>query len=280
MALDAPTAAATGRACPNCGAPALREWCAHCGQEAIVEQGALALTLRRQGRRIRHTVAALVLHPGQLTAEFRDGQRARSISPWRFAFNVMAIFFVLSFATDFRVANFPKQDPSGTLARAIATAAQQAKVDLPTFEERLDRRFNAVYTMLVVVAIGFTALLARLTHWRRRGRWSVDFVFALHLTAWSFFLNAIYLLALRAFGLTSYLTSADPRQRELGLALLAAVLLWQLGYVVVAFRRVYADGWFGAGAKAAAMVALRLLVDNAVIFLCVWLALASLSPGF
>jgi hypothetical protein len=279
VAVAGPTDAAAGRTCPNCSAPALREWCAHCGQEAIVEHGAVALTLRRQGHRIRHTVAALVLHPGQLTAEFRDGQRARSISPWRFAFNVIAIFFVLSFVTDFKVANFPKQDPSGTFARAIATAAQEAKVDLTTFYERLDRRFNTVYTMLIVIAIAFTALIARLTHWRRRGRWSVDFVFALHLTAWSFGLNVVYLVAMRALGLESYLTAADPRQRALGLALLAAVLLWQLGYVLVAFRRVYADGWFGAGAKAAAMIALRLLVNNAVVFLCVWLALASLTTG-
>ena len=97
-------------------------------------------------------MVALLVHPGQLTAEFRDGQRARSISPWRLAFNTIAVFFVLSFVTDFRVANFPKQDLSGTLADAISAAARQTNVDEATVTERVDRRFNAIYTLLVILS--------------------------------------------------------------------------------------------------------------------------------
>lgn len=219
-------------------------------------------------------MVALVVHPGQLTAEFRDGLRVRSISPWRLAFNMVAGFFLLSFVTDFSVANFPRQDPSGTLANAIGVAAKQAKVDQVTFTERVDRRFNAVYTILVTLSIASSAVLAGLTHLRRRERWSVHFVFGLHLTAWGFILNLVYYLALRFFGLS---VTYDAQTSSVGAALFALILLWQFGYVLLAFRRVYADGWIGAGAKATVMIVVGLLIANAVAILSFWLAIKALS---
>jgi hypothetical protein len=36
--------------------------------------GSLRRSIRRQWERIRHSLWTLVAHPGQLTAEFRDGQ--------------------------------------------------------------------------------------------------------------------------------------------------------------------------------------------------------------
>lgn len=212
---------------------------------------------------------ALAIHPGQLTAEFRDGQRVRAISPWRLTFNIIAIFFVLSFVTDFRVASFPKQDPSGTLANAISVAAQHAKVDSATFTALVDRRFNAIFTLLVTLSIAASAILTRLTHWRRNEGWSVHFVFALHLTAWSFVLNLVYYAAMRSLGLS---IAYDAPSRGPASALLALILLWQFGYVLFAFRRVYADGWIGASAKAGLMVASGLLVGSAAATLSFWLA--------
>src|SRR5215472_19289929 len=126
--MEARSEAEAAPRCPNCGARMIGSWCAGCGQESIAEQGALTRTVQRQWQRIRHTLVALVIHPGQLTAEFRDGMRARSISPWRLAFNVLTVFFLLSFVTDFSVANFPKQDPSGKLAQAMNDAAQQVNI--------------------------------------------------------------------------------------------------------------------------------------------------------
>lgn len=249
-------------------------WCACCGQESIVEHGALARTIRRQWERIRHTMVALVFHPGQLTAEFRDGLRARSISPWRLAFNMVAVFFLLSFVTDFRAANFPKQDASGTLANAISVAAREAKVDEVTFTERVDRRFNGIYTLLVTLSIASSAVLARLTHWRPRERWSVHFVFALHFIAWGFIANLMYYLGMRSFGIS---VTYDEQLRGVGAVLFALIVLWQYAYVLLAFRRVYADRWISASAKAVAMVVGSLVTGNAVVLLSFWLAIKSLS---
>lgn len=252
-------------------------WCSGCGQESLERPHPVGRLLCRQWERIRYSMVALVVHPGQLTAEFRDGQRSRSIAPWRLAFNMITIFFLLSFVTDFHVANFPKQDTTGTLAGVIGAAAQQAKVDQATFAERVDHRFNAIFTALVVIPIAISAALARLTHLLRREGWSVHFVFALHLTAWSVIANVVYYSTMRLFVLASYATTNDPHVRYAGIALLAVILLWQFGYVLFAFRRVYADGWIAAGLKAAVMVGVRLPAGNGLAILVLYLAVKTLT---
>jgi hypothetical protein len=233
--------------------------------------------MRRQWERIRHTIVTLVVHPGQLTAEFRDGKRARSVSPWRLAINLVTFFFVLSFVTDFRVANIARQDPGGALSGVISEAASLAHVDVPTYIERVDRRFDAIYTAMVVVLVAITALTARLTHWQSGTRWSVLFVFALHLMAWSFILNFVDLVAMRVFSQAAFLVAKDASVSATGATLLLLVILWQFGYVLVAFRRVYADSWIGGSAKAAVMVVVKLVAGNVLAFLSFWLAVQSLA---
>jgi hypothetical protein len=233
--------------------------------------------MRRQWERIRHSIVALVIHPGQLTAEFRDGQHARSVSPWRLAINLVTFFFVLSFVTDFRVANLARQDPGGALAGVISEAASLAHVDVPTYLERVDRRFDAIYTVLIAVLVAIAALTARLTHWRPGARWSVHFVLALHLIAWSFIVNFFYLVAMRVFKLSAFMVGTDASFSAGGASLLLLVILWQFGYVLVAFRRVYADSWMGGAAKAAVMVVVKLIGGNVLAFLSFWLAVQSLA---
>jgi len=252
-------------------------WCASCGQESIVEQGGFIRTVRRQWQRIRYTLVALLVHPGQLTAEFRDGLRARSITPWRLTFNVLTVFLLLSFVTEFSVANFPRLDPSGTLAQAMSAAAQQAKVDEVAFTERVERRFNGIFTLSVIPSIAISAALVRLTHLRRRESWSVHFVFALHLTAWLFIVNLVYFLAMRLLGLS---LTYRAQQSTVGTALIALILLWEFSYLVVAFRRVYADGWIAAGAKAAVMLLVSFVAGNLLAILSFYLAIqVSLAVG-
>jgi hypothetical protein len=263
--------------CPNCGAGVVGPWCAGCGQELATGRGTVRRTIRRQWERIRHSLWTLVAHPGQLTAEFRDGRRVRSVTPWRLTFNMIAVFFLLSFVTDFRVANFPKQDPSGTIANAISTAAKEANVDEATLTERLDRRFNTFYTLCVGVLIAARAAVARLTHLRDDSPWSVHFVFALHLTAWTIVANVVFYVALRLLGVSP--AAKDALTQTASLVLLVAIELWQLSYVLVAFRRVYADRWVFGSVKAAAMVVTGLVVGNAMGFLSLWLALKTVSHG-
>lgn len=227
--------------------------------------------------RIRHSLIALAIHPGLLTAEFRDGKRARSINPWRLTFNVLATFLALSFVTDFKVASFPKFDPSGTLTTVLTDAARNAHVDMDTFIERVERHFNTIYTLMVAVTIVFTALMARLMHWRKGFSWGLHFVFALHLTAFAFILNLFYNVALRATGSTTYLRTDDGALRVHGFLLLALVMIWQIAYVTIAFRRVYDDGWSAAAAKAVVMTVCRFVAVNAALSSSFFLAIQSVT---
>jgi len=275
--MEATSDTEAGSSCPNCGARMTGPWCASCGQESIVERGAFVRSVRRQWQRIRHTLVALVAHPGQLTAEFRDGLRARSITPWRLTFNVLTVFLLLSFVTEFSVANFPRLDPSGTLAQAMSAAAQRAKVDELAFTERVERRFNGIFTLSVIPSIAISAVMARVTHLRRRQSWSIHFVFALHFTAWLFIVNLVYFLAMRFLGLS---LTYRAQQSAIGTTLIALILLWEFSYLVVALRRVYGDGWIGAGAKAAVTLSVSFATGNLLAILSFYLAIqVSLSVG-
>ena len=65
--------------------------------------------------------------------------------------------------------------------------------------------------------------------------------------------------------------SVDETIRPASVALFALIVSWQLVYIAMAFRRVYADRWPGAGARAVIFVFVALIVDNAVLFLSFWL---------
>jgi len=65
-----------------------------------------------------------------------------------------------------------------------------------------------------------------------------------------------------------------------GTALIVLILLWQFSYLLFAFRRVYADGWSGACAKAAVMVFVGFITANALAILAFLIAIeASLRVG-
>jgi hypothetical protein len=177
----------------------------------------------------------------------------------------MAVFLALSFLTDFKVASFPKYDPSGTLNTMVADTARESHLDVANFMERVERHFNTIFTLLIVVTVGVTAVASRLLHWRQRKAWSIDFVFALHLTAWAFLLNIVYGALLRSAGATNFVTSDDMRVRLTGAAILGVVIVWQFVYVTIAFRRVYGDGLRDAIGKAVVMSLLRFLAANVTI---------------
>ena len=99
---DAP-AASPIRQCANCGTEVLLKYCPACGQPVHIHDSLLHL-----GEEVLHgilhfdakgwrTLPMLVLHPGQLTRSYIDGQRTRYVSPLAlFLFMVFVMFFVIS----------------------------------------------------------------------------------------------------------------------------------------------------------------------------------------
>lgn len=90
-------------ACLNCGAALAGRYCHECGQSAHVHRTLVSIVhdllhgvFHFEGK-IWRTVPMLVLHPGQLTRRYIDGQRARYVSPLAlFLFTVFLMFALFS----------------------------------------------------------------------------------------------------------------------------------------------------------------------------------------
>ncbi len=225
-----------------------------------------------QARRIGHSLLALVFRPGLLTAEYRDGQRARAIAPWRLLLNVVTFFFLLSVLTDFRVTSVARQDSSGTLSGLIVQRAQQRHLEPTLMLERIERRFSSIYTLLLSLTVVSYTLLAAATHWRASRRWDVHAVFALHLVAWIFLTSIPYLLLIQALHI-SPVETAGANGNLAGAIPLLAWIAAMYAYVMLAFRRVYADGIAGAAAKSLLLIVVGVVVDNLVLALAFFAAL-------
>ena len=91
--------------CLNCGAALVGDYCHACGQAAHVHRSIhawwhdfLHSVLHLEGKMWR-TLPLLVLHPGQLTRRYIEGERARFVSPLAlFLFSVFVMFAVVSFS--------------------------------------------------------------------------------------------------------------------------------------------------------------------------------------
>jgi hypothetical protein len=82
---------------------------------------------------------------------------------------------------------------------------------------------------------------------------------------------------MRLFGLSPYGASADLWVEVGSVVLLALFLLWQFAYVLLAFRRIYADGWPAGAAKAALLVAVKWASAKPISMVAIWLAIQSLK---
>jgi hypothetical protein len=124
--------------CLNCGTALIGEFCHACGQNGHVHKTLMSIghdllhgVFHFEGK-VWRTLPMLVIHPGQLTRRYIDGERARFVSPL-----AMFLFFVfLMFATihsmstgDFNL----KEDAPATRAEKLAhidgeIASTQAKL--------------------------------------------------------------------------------------------------------------------------------------------------------
>jgi hypothetical protein len=90
------------RPCQNCGDPTFGEYCASCGQHKIdvqVSVGSMVRDLLEDelllGRRLPHTLVALVFRPGFLTDEVLKGRIVRYVLPFRLYLMSSLVFFLL-----------------------------------------------------------------------------------------------------------------------------------------------------------------------------------------
>jgi hypothetical protein len=264
-------ATSPARRCANCGTILTGRFCAHCGQRAetrlvsvrrlLQEVAADELSLES---RLPRTLAALLLRPGRLTAEYAAGRIARYVAPTRLYIVAGLVFFLaVSLAVSFEAMFNP-------IAPFIDEATGQARdgadvvvVNLPLdaartprllrplasyYLEQQDRlnqlppreasrivyggMLSSISLVVLLLVPGFALLLKALY---RRRLYLQHVIFVLHLHA------AFFILALPPLLL--------PRRWVL-LPALAAMT----AYLFLALRRVYGQGLLPTAAKCVALV--------------------------
>lgn len=252
------------RPCPNCDTWVDDEFCPHCGQrnatrlvsvrrfvrDALEDQFSLNGTLPR-------TLGALLFRPGRLTADYVDGRIARYIPPLKLYLLASVVFFVAVWSiadadviwrrvepqvraaeaenarvggekvrnVDFQIDTVGAPAITRPLVRRILR--RQDELNEMTPRESLRAMFEAAQRTAPKVAFLLVPVFAaflKLLYLRRKRLYAEHFVFALHFHAFVFLTAAVMILAWNP------LVSAVHS--------LAVVV-----YLLLAMKRVYAQGW-------------------------------------
>lgn len=259
-------AAAAGSACTNCSTALAGRYCHACGQDSVPDETALA-SWRSQWQRLVRTFLALVFHPGQLTREHLAGGRIRYIPPFTLVLNVIALFFLLSIVTQFRVQSFVQRDSTQHLANVVQKRAEAAGLSREVFLERVERRFQGMYTLCVatISLVGYT-LLFKLVFRKDWSGWRGPFTFALHYLAFIF-------IALPAIMIAVHFASGAVPKLALQIVAMTTSAGVALAWLTLAIRRLFAGRWGLAVAKALLVLGVGFVIDQSMFLAALLLSL-------
>ena len=209
-----------------------------------------------------HTLRLLLTRPGELARETDECRDRDAIRPLTLLLNVVAFFFLLSALTDFRLRTFERQDETGRLAQTLQRFAAEAGVGHDVYIERVERRFQSVYTLLLVASIGAYAALLWLAHRRMRKSWLVHVAAAVHYACFAFLVAVAFFVAFKQFGIASQ-----------SLAGLMPQLAITYAYLVLMMRRAYGDALAPALGKGLLIAGSGVVIDGAVFAAALNLAL-------
>ena len=253
-------------ACHLCGTQRVGPYCHACGQASLEAPRTFREVFMGQTGRLLHTLRLLFTRPGELAREIDQGRDRQSMRPLTLLLNLIPLFFLLGGGSGgFGASTFEVADKTGQFASVVAQVAQRRNVALPLFEERLEQRFRAIYSLLVVVqAATYGAMLGLVE--RRRGKpWLVHFAAAIHYMCFSFIVST---LLFGIFRLAGGSLIEHPAVAAVAMAINAA-------YMFVSVRRVYGDGVGTAAGKTALVMGVNYFVAIALTSIAVAGALAT-----
>lgn len=230
--------------CPNCGAPLGDRYCGHCGQRVAELRPTLHELLHEAFHEFSHvdgkalrTVGLLLFRPGQLTREFFEGKRARSVTPIRLYLLASVLFFGL----------MTLQGP-GNLHISVTKGHDQ----LQRAAERMNRdpsilahAMETAFPKAMFILMPLFGLLVYAFYWRAERMYVPHFYFAVHFHSFAFVMLTLF----EAVGMLHW--------RWLFIVRLLLLLLPVI-YLGVALRTVYGGGRLLTVAKTAAVIVLDL----------------------
>ena len=246
--------------CRACSAVLAGPFCQKCGQPSAAVRRTLREVLSGQNGRLIHTLRIILTAPGELAHEIDEGRDSASMRPLTLLFHLAAFFFLVSTFTGFGIDVITRADASGTFATTIERNASAYPPAL--YHERLEHRFQAIYTVFVpLIALGYGGTIG-LTHWRRKP-WMVPLAGGIQYLCFIYLLLAVLWTAARAFGMDPFKLS--PGQ--------IVIVLVGVGYATLTHRRICQERWTMATLKGVVVVVLGAAVHNAALVAALSLAL-------
>jgi len=249
--------------CLNCGEPLQGPYCSACGQHV----GHAHPTLRELLHELLHefvhvdgkilqSVRLLFTRPGLLTKEYVEGRRTRHVSPLRLYLTFSVLFFAVTAYVGIPP-TFSEDAKRGTIVKigGIQISGKDIFAKL-SHEEITQLVMHAEHDWpprLMFLLVPVCGALVMLVTRRSRRHYPEHLWFALHG-------HAAY------FGVAALVTLLDllhkPRMSAWGSA---ALLVFIVSYVAIAFRRVYSSGWGRAGMRSISLLLIYAILINAAL---------------
>ena len=197
--------------CPNCGCQISGRYCSDCGQQQNLSGSSLKQVgieffkeISDTDSRLLHSLTTLLLHPGQISADYLAQRRARYLPPFRLYLLInLALLFGLSWLS--------------------GTATVSLNVDIDVLNARTNADAARELASTLIPQIGFVllpwaAMILKLLYLPRKMPFGDHFVAALHIKA---AVALILCLAVALHGLVS------------GARVLSDNLIPQFGYILL-----------------------------------------------
>ena len=255
--------------CPSCGHSSDGQFCSVCGEDKrrtknyslVGHLGEAFKVVTNIESGFFRSFRTLITRPGLLTTEYFAGRRKIYLKPLQLFLFCNIIFFFVQSYTRFNTLSTPlyvhtQQLPYSRYARAkVNKVIAERGISFKEYQARFDATIESQSKTLVILMIPMFAVLLQALYWRA-GRYFVEhLVFSIHffscflllLSADLLLVTAIARLARRVTGLAAIFDSDHWST----VVLLAACL----GYLLVAVRRVYKQGWVNTVLKCAVLIA-------------------------
>lgn len=255
--------------CENCTAPLHGPFCAQCGQEdrpAVVPMGVwlrdATSDLLQLDVRLFTTLGLLLRQPGELTRRYLAGRWSEQTPPLRLYLIVSAVSIAaMSFFGILQI-DAVLRDAQTEDLEALRTFFGVEDPHDPLFQARFNRRLNTVFPIFNLITPFALSLALKLVY--RRRLMQEHLVFALHYSA-----------AFVAYGSVAVpvFPYAPP---SLQLALAVAMFVGMLGYLLLAMKHHYGDGWRQLLWRMALVYLCLLVIAQVISGLSFWLVLQTI----
>ena len=251
-AVESERAPGARRACANCGASRLGQYCHACGARDLAERDlsirhfaarALEEATNLQHSKLIRTVSALLFRPGLLTAEYFSERRVRYVKPLALTLAVLALhLFVYSSGKTAAMYDIGQWvttqeemagESSATVAMVKADIANEAAKrggKREVVEQEINDKWARNFSLSQIPLIVVFALVLWLVHRSARRYLAEHVIFSMHLISFTGLTVVMMWPLYFLFGAT-----AAPAAIVMAIGKFAVDLLW----IVLATRRFY-----------------------------------------